>query len=138
MHNINTLPGICRFIILTFLLGKAVTLNAQPIVIETKQNAMVLQVSPAKELNMVYFGNKLSDKNEYVSINKITGLNDANMYNSAYTASGTRNLLEPALSVTHADGNKSLDLKYVSHSVTKINDNVSLLTINLKDSVYDF
>jgi alpha-galactosidase len=138
MLNINTLPGLCRCMTLTFLLSNAVTLNAQSIVIETKENAMALQVSPEKELSMIYFGNKLSDKNEYASVNKVVQMNDADMYNSAYTASGTRNLLEPALSVTHADGNKSLDLKYVSHSVTKINDDVSLLSINLKDSVYDF
>ncbi len=36
--------------------------------IETKQNAMVLQVSPEKYLETVYFGNKLSDKNEYGAI----------------------------------------------------------------------
>ncbi|HAL83058.1 MAG TPA: alpha-galactosidase, partial [Mucilaginibacter sp.] len=56
----------------------------------------------------------------------------------AYTPSGSRNLAEPAITVTHADGNNSLDLKYVSHNVTKISDDVSLLSIVLKDPVYDF
>ncbi|MDB5016609.1 MAG: rafA [Mucilaginibacter sp.] len=115
--------------------------KAQSIVIpiESKQNAMVLQVGPDKYLDMVYFGNKLPDKNEYNSIAKAYRLNGKTEgYNSAYTSSGNRNLLEPAISVTHADGNKSLDLKYVSHSVTKINDDISLVSITLKDSVYDF
>ncbi|HEY4198009.1 MAG TPA: alpha-galactosidase, partial [Mucilaginibacter sp.] len=78
-------------------------------------------------------------KKEYNEVAKTYHLNgNTNDYNSAYTTSGARNLLEPAISVTHADGNKSLDLQYVSHAVTKISDDVSLLSINLKDSVYDF
>jgi alpha-galactosidase len=107
--------------------------------IESKDNAMVLQVSPEKYLYTVYYGNKLSDKNEYASIAQTYRINrSTSEYNSAYTTSGTRNLLEPAISVTHADGNKSLDLKYVDHTITKINDDVSLVSIRLKDSVYDF
>ncbi len=99
----------------------------------------MLQVSPDKHLGMVYFGNKLSDKKEYSNVAKTYQLNDnTNDYNSAYTTSGTRNLLEPAISVTHADGNKSLDLQYESNTVTKISDDVSLVSISLKDPVYDF
>ena len=40
--------------------------------------------------------------------------------------------------MTHADGNKSLDLKYVNFTTTKLSDDVSLTSVNLKDSVYDF
>lgn len=118
-----------------------ISAKAQDVVIpiETKDNALVLQVTPDKLLNMVYFGGKLTDKNEYGSIAKMYNFSGTiGSYNNAYTSSGTRNLLEPAIAVTHADGNKSLDLKYVNHTVTKINDDVSLLSIKLKDSVYDF
>jgi alpha-galactosidase len=117
------------------------TLKAQSVVIpiETKQNALVLQVSDEKYLEMVYFGRKLSDKSEYNSVAEAYRLNGKpDGYNSAYTASGTRNLLEPAIAVTHADGNRSLDLKYVSNSVTKISDDISLTSITLKDPLYDF
>jgi alpha-galactosidase len=128
-------------VVIVFLTVAMSTMNvkAQSIPIESKDNALVLQVSPDKHLDMVYFGNKLSDKNEYSTIAKAYRLNrNTDEYNSAYTTSGTRNLLEPAISVTHADGNKSLDLQYVNHTVTKINDDVSLVVISLKDSVYDF
>jgi alpha-galactosidase len=60
------------------------------------------------------------------------------MYNSAYTPSGSRNLLEPAITVTHADGNQSLDLEYVSHSTDKLSADIELITIHLKDPVYNF
>ncbi|WP_295800788.1 alpha-galactosidase [Mucilaginibacter sp.] len=124
-----------------FCLATVISAKAQDVVIpiETKDNALVLQVTPDKLLNMVYFGSKLTDKNEYGAIAKMYNFSGTiGSYNNAYTSSGTRNLLEPAIAVTHADGNKSLDLKYVNHTVTKINDDVSLLSIKLKDSVYDF
>jgi alpha-galactosidase len=63
---------------------------------------------------------------------------DSGILNSAYTPSGSANLVEPAITVTHADGNKSLNLVYVSHTNTKIDDDVSLLTVTLKDPAYDF
>jgi len=61
---------------------------------------------------------------------------NAGIYNSAYTPSGTWNLVEPAIRITHGDGNTSLDLIYVSHRTEKQDDNVSITTVNLKDPVY--
>ena len=117
----------------------ALNTKAQTIPVETKDHSLVLQVTNDKHLDMVYFGGKLANKNEYNTIAKTYRLDDkTDEYNSAYTPAGSRNLLEPAIAVTHADGNKSLDLQYVDHKVTQINDDVSLLTINLKDPVYDF
>jgi alpha-galactosidase len=115
--------------------------NAQPAVIpiETKNNVLVLQVSPEHYLNMVYFGKKLADKKEYDLLANAYHLSyKTDGYNSAYTAAGSRNLLEPAIAVTHADGNKSLDLKYVGFSTTKVSDDISITSIKLKDPVYDF
>ncbi|MDO3625014.1 alpha-galactosidase [Mucilaginibacter sp. BT774] len=117
----------------------SLNVKAQTIPVETKDHALVLRVSNDKHLDMVYFGGRLADKNEYTTIAKTYRMDDkTDEYNSAYTPAGSRNLLEPAIAVTHADGNKSLDLEYVDHKVTKVNDDVSLLTINLKDPVYDF
>ena len=141
MHKVNSKGLLRKMAVASLLITGLLGAKAQSIVIpiETKQNAIVLQVSPEKYLNMVYFGNKLANKTEYNSVAdeyRLEGKTDG--YNSAYTTAGTRNLLEPAIAVTHADGNKSLDLKYVSHTVTKIGDDIGLTSINLKDSVYDF
>ena len=115
---------------------------AQPIIIPiiTQNNALVLQADKDKDVSIIYFGRKLSGNDEY---NKIEGVykqpgDYTGMFNAAYTPSGSRNLLEPAITVTHADGNTSLDLKYVSHTVTKVADDISLLSIVLKDPAYDF
>jgi alpha-galactosidase len=56
--------------------------------------------------------------------------------NSVYTPSGTWSLSEPAIQLTHSDGNTSLDLKYVSHSTKLIENNIRLTSILLKDPVY--
>src|SRR5258708_5817489 len=116
--------------------------QAQSVVIsvETAGNALVLQSDKNKDLKTIYFGKRLSDAGEYGNIPGIYRQPDdpTGIFNSAYTPSGSRNLVEPAISVTHADGNNSLDLRYLSHQVTKISDDISLLTIRLKDPIYDF
>jgi len=108
--------------------------------IETKSNALVLQADDKKNLNTIYFGKKLASPAEYELIPSQFKQSSeyTSVLNSAYTASGSKSLLEPAITVTHADGNNSLDLRYVSHSVKKENDDVSVLSIVLKDPVYDF
>src|SRR5690606_37663668 len=114
--------------------------QAQSIPIETQSNALVLHKDSANNLTVIYYGKKLSDEREYVLVpasykqsEDYTGLS-----NAAYTPSGSKNILEPAISVVHADGNKSLDLRYVTHKLDQLADNVSLLEVELKDPVYDF
>lgn len=106
--------------------------------IETNQNALILQTDNENHLEITYFGKKLSQASEYKVIPLQSRQRDENagIYNSAYTPSGTWSVSEPALQLTHGDGNKSLDLVYVSHTTTKQDNNVSLTSIVLKDPVY--
>ncbi|MFN0257282.1 alpha-galactosidase [Pedobacter ureilyticus] len=108
--------------------------------IETAKNALVLSAVKGQDVQTVYFGQKLAASQEYAEINAAyKQTNDyTGLLNSVYTPSGSRNLVEPAISVTHADGNKSLDLVYVQHRAEKLNEDVSLTTIELKDPVYPF
>ncbi|RDC57340.1 alpha-galactosidase [Pedobacter chinensis] len=107
--------------------------------IETKHNAIVLQADAKANIAMVYYGSKLALQSDYANIagsykqgSEYTGVVDA-----AYTASGSRNLMEPAITVTHADGNNSSDLLYSSHAVKKQSDNITVTSIVLKDPVYN-
>lgn len=129
-----------RSLILAGLLWSVIgfSASAQTVIpIETKNNALVLNVGTDKQLNILYFGHKLADKSEYEAIRGANQSGDyTNQYNAAYTTSGSRNLLEPAVSVTHADGNNSLDLKYVSHDTRALENGVSLLSIKMKDPAY--
>lgn len=130
-----------QILLLFFGLSIAQITVAQIIIpIETVKNALVLSADKGKDVRTVYFGEKLTQAAEYTQIsaaykqtNDYTGL-----LNAVYTPSGSRNLVEPAISVTHADGNKSLDLIYVRHDIEKIDANTTLTSIQLKDPVYNF
>jgi len=89
---------------------------------------------------MTYFGKRLRNNKEHRMVTKMYDYTDSNIgiTNSAYTPSGTWNINEPAIQVTHADGNTSLELKYVSHTTKKVDENINLTTVLLKDPVYDF
>lgn len=128
------ITGLC-------ITGQLASAQMITIPIETSNNALVLQVNKNKDVNTVYLGSKLKSANEYAQIPAMykqgTDYTDG-AAGAAYSTSGSRNLFEPAVTVTHADGNNSLDLCYLNHKVTKIDSNVSLLTVTLKDPVYNF
>ncbi len=109
--------------------------------IESHNNAILLQTDKDNRLRMIYSGAVLADKNEYNKVAAQYDLKDGNeagIYNNAYSTAGTYSLTEPAMQVTHADGNASLDLKYVSHEVKNIDANTTLTSILLQDGVYPF
>lgn len=118
----------------------AVHAQEKLLTVETKSHALALRVTEQQDVNVAYFGKRLAIPEEYVWADSAyrqtadyTGL-----YASAYTPSGSRNLLEPAISVTHADGNQSLDLRYVSHEEQPLSQGISLLKVLLRDPVYPF
>ena len=108
------------------------------IAIETQNNALVLATDKDNRLCITHFGKRLKQVADYTNIPNQYWTKDDNagIYNAAYTSSGSTNLVEPALNITHADGNTSTELKYISHSVKKIDDNVSLTSVVLKDEIY--
>ena len=104
--------------------------------IETKENVLLLRTDQDNRLGTVYFGKKLIQPSEYATITARRPDGNSGIYHSAYTPAGTWNVSEPAIQMTHADGNKSLDLVYVSHKASKENDNVTTTSIVLKDPAY--
>ena len=106
--------------------------NVVTIPVTTKNNAMVLQTDKDSRLWITYFGKSITDSSEYASAAKQYYRDEGNsgLYNSAYTPAGTWSLSEPALQVTHADGNPSLDLKFVSYETKKQADDVNTVIIN--------
>lgn len=136
----SLLKGNIKFVVVFFYSLLSSYAQNITIPIETKDHALVLQTDNDKRLRNIYFGKPLKNKAEYDIIVKSFDFNDANagIYNMAYTPSGTSNLSEPALQVKHADGNTSLELKYVSHKYQEIDTDVTLISIVLKDPVYPF
>ena len=106
--------------------------------VETEKNVLLLQTDKDNRLGIIYFGKRLGNTNEYANVQQQYNLKDDNagIYNSAYTSAGSWNLTEPALQLTHADGNTSLELKYVSNETKQVDANTMLTSILLKDPVY--
>jgi alpha-galactosidase len=118
------------------------SLQAQEIIIPivSQHNALVLQAGKEKDLSIIYFGKKLQNEQEYKLVSSVykQTVDYTDVLNAAYTPAGSRNLMEPAISVVHADGNRSFDLRYVKHEQQQPADNIVHTTITLKDPVYDF
>lgn len=122
------------------LLAMDAVAQEQVLTVQTAHHAQVLRVSPEGDVNVSYFGKRLRTESDYADVETVyrLGTDYTGLYNAAYTPAGSRNLLEPAISVTHADGNNSLDLRYVRHELSDPGSGISLLKILLKDPVYPF
>jgi alpha-galactosidase len=75
--------------------------------VETSKHALVLQTDKDKHPGIIYFGKKMSSGNDYgtIPLQYRQVEDNAGIYNSAYTPSGSWNLVEPAVRITHGDGN---------------------------------
>jgi alpha-galactosidase len=102
--------------------------NKNLILIETKNSALVFTEWVNAKLYQIYFGEELDNNFDYLKNN--SGKEDS------YSTYGNENLFTPAIRITHTDGNPSLDLRYISHQTEKIDSNVMLTKINLKDPKY--
>lgn len=127
--------------LLLFFTVFAVSVFAQhttTIAVESKDFALVLQTDKDERLGTIYFGKKLSNATEYESIGRQERKvdNNAGIYNSVYTPSGSWNLMEPAVRITHADGHVSTDLKYISHRSEQISEGVMQTSVVLRDPIY--
>jgi alpha-galactosidase len=95
----------------------------------TQNTSLIYKVNGRNgKLYQVYLGTKLTGT---TSINQVR---DAG--HQAYATYGNDNLFEPAVRMTHNDGNPSLELKYVSHNTEKPDANSTLTKILLKDPQY--
>ncbi len=107
-------------------------LNAQEnIVVNTNTTQMVLKVDEDKNVKFEYFGKQLNALDDLFKAN-------SNLDADAYPAFGIRPDRIMAIRVKHANDDRTLVLKYQSHDMVTVDDNVSLLTIHLKDEIYPF
>lgn len=133
-----------RFVIYLFaflFLSSAVAFSQDvTIPIETANVSIVLQTDHLNNLRIVHTGRSLRSQADYSNIFASYNYNNegASLNNSAFTVAGIVNFMEPAIAVVHADNNNSVDLKYVKHSTSSLDDGATLTKIELKDPVYPF
>jgi len=108
---------------------------AQTIIIATNNTSLIFKVDQNRQLQQAWFGSKFDaakgdDSLDYKTLPSIG--------NPAFPGGGMSYVFEPAIQVTHADGNPSLQLNFVELTVEKENDDVLVTHIKLKDPVYPF
>ncbi len=97
--------------------------------VSTKNTDLIYKVNKKDgRLYQAYFGMKLGNIADLKQMQEPDHL--------AYATFGTDNLFEPAVRMTHSDGNPSLELEYVSHNIEKTSANVTTTSILLKDPQY--
>lgn len=119
------------FILLSLMAVDQISAQSDTIIaIQTHNNELVYTVDKSQKVLQVYLGEKLKDNTELVKTR--------NSQHEIYIPFGTSDLFESAIRTTHNDGNPSLELKYIKHEITKIDDNVTETVILLRDMQYPF
>lgn len=112
---------------------QAKALQRQTVInIRTNDISLVLRVNTDGNLNTLHFGGAIDDASIFADYKSgITG-NHGTPYES-YPTQGSRNFNEPALAMTHKNGDLNTDLRYFSHEVKQVDANVTETTIRLTD-----
>ena len=107
--------------------------------ISTEQTDLILQVGDNGRLYQTYLGKKLLNDGDIQNFDwDIYAGTDASVSQrgwEVYSGSGNEDYFEPAIAVTHNDGNNSTYLYYVSSSTAAV-DGGTQTTINLRDDKY--
>ena len=107
--------------------------------ISTDQTDLILQVGDNGRLYQTYLGKKLLNEGDIQNFSwDIHAGSDGSVSQrgwEVYSGSGNEDYFEPAIAVTHNDGNNSTYLYYVSSSTAAV-DGGTQTTINLRDDKY--
>ena len=113
--------------------------EGQVIRISTNHTDLVLQVAGNGRLYQTYLGEKLLHESDLEELDwAVHAASDGSVSKrgwEVYSGSGNEDFFEPALAVTHNDGNASTWLYYVSSSTTTVEGGTQT-DIVLRDSVY--
>lgn len=112
--------------------------NKELIELNTDQLSIVLEVNEKGLLLHRYFGLKMTDTSPFLS-KILYRTSEYGTKNEAYSTAGGKNFREPALRVTHYDGDLNTELIYkkAERNINK-KENVEELIIYLTDKKYDF
>jgi alpha-galactosidase len=110
------------------LLTRVLCASAQTVIpVTTDGISLIYRVNDKGRLYQIYFGERLKHEADIVSLSPM---------GEAYLTHGMEDYFEPAIRMTHNDGNPSLLLKYASHEVKTQEAGVVETVIVLKDDKY--
>ena len=120
-----------KFIISATLLFVPFVSKGEIINLFTPTTSLVLEAKKGEPLKILHYGDKLEDKD-------LEGFqSNTSLHHEAYPAYGIYPQGEAALSVTHADGNRTTQLEVVDVKSTET-DGATVTTVIMKDKFYPF
>lgn len=136
----NIIQQLGRPAIALMAMAMATTaVDAQTVRVSTNNTDLVLKVSPKGRLYQVYFGDKLKNAADYDNLiwNTYAASDGAvsTRGHEVYAGSGNEDYFEPAVAITHADGNMTTYLYYKGVE-TKAIDGGTETIITLQDNKY--
>ena len=128
------------FMIIAAMCMTSIMASAQKTIrVSTDKTDLVMQVSPKGRLYQVYLGDKLKNPSDYNHLKwDVYAASDGSVCqrgHEVYATSGAEDFFEPAVAVTHADGNMTTYLYYQSSEEKAISGGIETI-ITLKDKVY--
>ncbi|MFI3318259.1 MAG: alpha-galactosidase [Rikenellaceae bacterium] len=125
-----------KLIISLLLLATVLGVDAAPklISIETKAKGLYLLIEDSGRVSQSHFGDKLLSSDDLIAGYSSLA---ASKLRDAYPTVGTVQIGEPALKLTHSDGNMTTQLEYVEHKSTVELDGAMIKSeILLRDNHY--
>jgi alpha-galactosidase len=124
---------IIPYLFLFFLSFQSGLSAAELIRIDTDNASMIMSISKDNQLLHQYFGKYIKDVSPFL-LKQSYRRSDYGADPQVYGAAGGRDFREPALRVTHADGDLNTELVYKSHSQQYLTDgNIQETKIFLSD-----
>ncbi len=124
---------ILKSALLLALVGGAMPAGAELVNVSTANTSLVLEATPGSNLRFLYYGANIGDAD--LQNIRSAGLAEP----TAYPVYGMVSGRETAMSVTHADGNMTLDLEVVGVSTkADASAGTNTTTILLRDRFYPF
>ena len=136
----NIIQQLGRPAIALMAMAMATTaVDAQTVRVSTNNTDLVLRVSPKGRLYQVYFGDKLKNAADYDNLTWNTyAASDGAVStrgHEVYAGSGNEDYFEPAVAITHADGNMTTYLYYKGVETKAIEGGTETI-ITLQDNKY--
>lgn len=107
-------------------------LIAEMVHISTPSTSMVLDATEGTPLKFIYYGDRLNDSDARNLISSGCTLHDA------YPVYGMTSGRETAMSVTHPDGNMTLQMEVTGVETTTEADGAKVTTVKMTDTYYPF
>ena len=101
--------------------------------IRTDNVSMIIRVEQDGRLNTLHFGGAIEDASAFSDFKSGIHGNHGAPYDT-YPTQGWRGFNEPALAITHKNGDLNTELRYLSHETRTLTDNnITETTIHLAD-----